>query len=178
MKNKILQDNGDWLLIDISTPSQPNATSKMDTADFVKIPGRISNGGAGYPTLRHHGKRVLVHRFLFPDWEETDHINRDRADNRRSNLRECTHQQNACNKPICSANRSGITGVFWVKRISRWVAQIRCNYKHTHLGCFTDIAEAKAARRAAELEYFGEFAPDNQRKELIDRELRKGNEAP
>lgn len=163
MKNKILQDNGDWLLIDISTPAHPELASKMDAADFAEIPGRIHADGHGYPRFALGGKLFFVHKFLFPERAETDHINRDKTDNRRCNLRECTHQENACNRPISSANRSGVTGVFWVKRISRWVAQIRCNYKHTHLGCFTDITEAIAARRAAELDVFGEFAPDNSK---------------
>src|SRR4051794_8623449 len=57
--------------------------------------------GAGYPHAWMGGKKVMLHRFLLdvPSGFEVDHINRDKLDNRRNNLRIVTHQQNNMNKP-------------------------------------------------------------------------------
>ena len=90
---------------------------------------------------------------------DVDHINRNKLDNRKSNLRVCSHQENSCNNSLYKNNKSGVTGVHWLTRESKWCAEIKLNYKKIPLGYFDDINEAKRARREAELKYFGEFAP-------------------
>src|SRR5690606_16380357 len=87
-----------------------------------------------------------------------DHENRQRADNRWENLRPATDQENARNAKLSKRNTSGIKGVMWYRRHSKWVASIRVDRKLLHLGYFPTIEEAAIARRAAELQYFGEFA--------------------
>lgn len=89
-----------------------------------------------------------------------DHINRNRLDNRRDNLRMCNDGENARNQSIRKNNKSGIIGVSWWSRDNNWMAQIKYNYKRIFLGYFDDINDAIRARLEGELKYFGkDFAP-------------------
>ena len=109
-----------------------------------------------------NGTEMLLHRFLMnpPDDMEVDHINRDKLDNRRSNLRVCTHQENDWNKLAGTRNKSGYSGVKENGK-GKWLASIIINKKPKHLGTFNTYEEAVEARIKAEKEYFGDFAPTN-----------------
>lgn len=85
--------------------------------------------------------------------EQIDHINGVRDDNRIENLRAVTHQENSKNQKVSSVNTSGHMGVSWHKEDQRWIARIGVNKKRIHLGCFTEIDDAIAARKAAEVKY-------------------------
>lgn len=91
---------------------------------------------------------------------EVDHINHNRLDNRRSNLRLCTHAENGRNLPLKKNNKSGFTGVLWDKNRNKWAASIKIMFKNKHLGRFEHIEEAISARLFAENYYYGEFAPN------------------
>ena len=81
-----------------------------------------------------------------------DHINRNKLDNRRENLRICTQQENIWNQGVQKNNTSGYTGVY--KRNNKWCARINVNGKQINLGTFITFEEAKQARMLAEVEYF------------------------
>jgi hypothetical protein len=98
---------------------------------------------------------MIVHG-KFPD-NEIDHINRNCEDNRLSNLREATHQQNNRNRGLSQNSSSGITGVSWSKAHNRWRAHITVNHRFIHLGLFSSADEAVSARKKAETLYFKEF---------------------
>ena len=102
--------------------------------------------------------RVVLERMGFKDFKDTDHINRHRADNRRSNLRPATHAENQWNVGLQRNNKSGFRGVYWNKQLGKWQAQIKVNGKRIHLGYFVDKQDAISARLAAEEKYFGAFA--------------------
>jgi AP2 domain len=92
-----------------------------------------------------------------------DHINGNTLDNRRGrapegNLRIANRLQNGANCGISSNNKSGLKGVFWDKRMKRWVAKIQVNYLVIILGYFKTKEEAYAAYCAAARHHFGEFA--------------------
>lgn len=106
-----------------------------------------------------------MHRLLFPDSSYVDHIKHNKYDNRKSQLRPCTNQQNNMNKGLQKNNTSGITGVYWDKRLNKWIAQMLINKKHIHLGCFNELEDAIKARKEAEEKYFGQFSYDNSMKE-------------
>lgn len=88
---------------------------------------------------------------------DIDHKNGDPSDNRISNLRLATRIENMRNCGITSRNKSGVKGVHWAKEIKKWTASIKVDGKNTYLGYFDKIEEARAAREAAEIKYFGEF---------------------
>jgi hypothetical protein len=93
--------------------------------------------------------------------EIADHWNHDTLDNRRNNLRKCTHSQNQWNQKRSKRNTSGFKGVTWEKRRGKWHAQIRVNGKQKYLGEFLSIEDAaRAYDRAAEM-YHGEFGVKN-----------------
>ena len=91
-----------------------------------------------------------------------DHINGDKTDNRRANLRLVSPQLNQVNrKRVSIANTSGYRGVARTLASSRnpWRAQITVNRRGIHLGLFPTLEAAIGARRAAELTYYGEECP-------------------
>lgn len=93
-----------------------------------------------------------------PRGSHTDHINGDKLDNRRGNLRVVTPSRNQVNrKRLNRNNTSGVRGV--ARAFGKWRAQITVNRKNHHLGLFASKEEAIAARREAELEHYGEFCP-------------------
>lgn len=117
------------------------------------------NKGTGYWGICVNNKIYPAHRLAwlymhgqFPS-DEIDHINRVRNDNRICNLRLATRLENMQNQTVRSTNTSGCIGVFWNKAKQKWVAQIGINYKLIHIGYFSDLDEATAARKAAERKY-------------------------
>ena len=86
-----------------------------------------------------------------------DHINHDKLDNRKDNLRICSTRQNTMNQDVSKNNTSGITGVGWDKSSNKWIAYIKVNYRQITLGRFTNLDDAIQARMDAEIEYFGEY---------------------
>lgn len=82
-----------------------------------------------------------------------DHIDHDRSNNKKENLRTVTVKENNKNASIRSDNKSGICGVSFRKRRNKWVAQIRVSGKNKTLGWFSNIEDAKSARYRAEKEY-------------------------
>lgn len=88
-----------------------------------------------------------------------DHINKNRADNRKRNLRCCRRAENDRNRGIYSTNTSGVTGVYFDKQRDKWVASISFNKKRTIIGRFAIKEDAVQARLEKEAELFKEFAP-------------------
>ncbi|RJE47755.1 hypothetical protein A7K50_03430 [Dehalobacter sp. MCB1] len=84
--------------------------------------------------------------------EFVDHINRNRLDNRKSNLRIVTFQENMNNKSLYKTNSSGHKGVKWNARLDKWQSQITHNKIRVHLGVYDELQDAIAARRTAEVE--------------------------
>lgn len=97
---------------------------------------------------------IYLHRLIAGtnDNSVIDHINRNKLDNRRENLRHCTQQENTWNSKTMSNNTSGYTGVY--KRNNKWCARIVVNKKQINLGTFATFEEAVDARKKAEEEYF------------------------
>lgn len=106
-------------------------------------------------------KTIYLHRYIMnaKKGDLVDHINGDTLDNRRSNLRICSHKQNIRNaKAIRSNNTSGHRGVAMIKKSGRWLARICVDYKNIHIGCFSKKEEAIAAYKESAKKHFGEFS--------------------
>jgi hypothetical protein len=105
-------------------------------------------------------KMVLMHREILkpPQYLETDHINGNKLDNRRINLRIATTQQNQFNRGNPINNTSGYKGVDWNKQIKRWRATMYINGKPIHLGYFDKKTDAAIAYNQLAGEVQGEFS--------------------
>ena len=118
---------------------------------------RTVHGGASFTVLMH---RVITGA---PSGMEVDHINGDKLDNQRKNLRICSKSQNLGNQKIRSSNRSGFKGVSFstsgarTPGWGRWKAKV----KGIHLGYFSTAEEAALAYNTAAKQHFGEFAKPN-----------------
>lgn len=83
-----------------------------------------------------------------------DHINHQRSDNRRKNLRLVTYQQNSRNCSVAKRNTSGYTGVSWNIGKNRWQATIRIDGRLIMLGMRKELDDAIELRKQAEIVYF------------------------
>jgi len=115
---------------------------------------------------RREGKKrtILMARVIMgaKQGEIVDHRDNEATlNNRRSNLRICTHTQNLVNSKKRAGCSSRYKGVSLDKRYNNWRAYIKVNRKYIHLGCFDDEDEAGRAYNIAALLHFGEFARVN-----------------
>jgi len=104
------------------------------------------------PITKHWSMHRLINNT--PDGLDTDHINRNKLDNRRSNLRSVTNQQNQFNLPLSKINKSGYKGVFWVEDRKKWQARIGFNNKSYNLGRYSSLEDALKIREEAERNYW------------------------
>lgn len=105
-----------------------------------------SSGYAGLTTYLPVKRRraIFLHRLIIGagKGQIVDHINRNRLDNRCSNLRIVTNQQNTLNSGKRKTNTSGYKGVTKHKRSGLWQAQAMLNGKKFYFGQFKTIQEA------------------------------------
>lgn len=119
-----------------------------------------------YRRYKQNGKSILIsmHRQILGltkgNKKQTDHKNHNGLDNRRYNIRSCTHGENQHNR----RTQNGVSkykGVFWHKRDKKWQCQIKHNGEHIYLGSFVDEIDAAKAYDRKARELFGEFASCN-----------------
>ena len=133
----------------------------FDLADLTLIRRHTWHlGKRGYPATHTLRGTVVLHRLLIPEagGMEIDHINGDKLDNRRANLRACTHQQNGFNQKRRQTNTSGYIGVSFVPRLGCFEAYIHHNGKKHHLSLYADPIAAARVRDCVARLLFGEFA--------------------
>jgi hypothetical protein len=137
---------------------------KLDDQGYAARSVRVDGG---WQTLRLH-REVLQ---LAPgDDRRVDHIDGDRLNNRRSNLRFATDAQNAQNRTRRQANnRSGFTGVCWHAAKKRWMATVQLDRRKHHLGYFDDPTEANAVVVAFRAEHMP-FSPESRATTTSTRE--------
>lgn len=130
----------------------------VDKDDYEKVKDYCwyKNTG-GYVTTTSDGTTIKIHQVIM-NGKNIDHINGDKLDNRKINLRFCTTAENVRNVGIRSNNTSGVTGVSYSKREGKWKSNITYSGVVIRLGTFTNKEDAIKARKEAEEKYFGEFA--------------------
>jgi hypothetical protein len=106
----------------------------------------------------------FLHNFILPPKRGfiVDHINRNKLDNRRCNLRYVTYSQNNMNSSMQKNNTSGYRGVCWHKKAKKWACFIKLNKKRIHIGLFSNIEEAARAYKNKATELFGDYIGENQ----------------
>jgi hypothetical protein len=166
MTNKIIHQDSETTVLLINSVKHGEHKIIIDTTDYPMIQhstwGLIMSGHKLYVWARIGGKVTRMHRLLMsaPSGIEVDHVNGDTFDNRRSsNLRLCTHHQNAMNRSK-NIGREGFKGVY--PRAHKHVAAIKLNAKNIYLGIFSNPIDAALAYNAAAIKYHGEFARLNE----------------
>ena len=113
----------------------------------------------GYLYVRVLGQAYLCQRIAWllhhgqdPKNCQIDHIDTNKTNNRASNLRLVTNQQNQFNRGASKSSLSGIKGVCWDKKSNKWRAYGRLNGKQNCIGFFEDLEKAQQARIAWEQE--------------------------
>lgn len=84
----------------------------------------------------------------------TDHINMNKLDNRKSNLRVATTTQNVLNRGLQKNNTSGCKGVSWHKKLKLWRVRVKLNGVEKSCGYFKDLESAIKRRKESELIYY------------------------
>ncbi len=108
------------------------------------------------------GRVVWLHRTVIGAVrKDVDHINGDRSDCRRANLRPATRSQNFMNKRKGSGCTSEYKGVCYIPRRDRWRMQITKNRRVLKTRYCTDEIEAALAYDTAARKHFGAFARVN-----------------
>lgn len=103
---------------------------------------------------------VRMHRIVMgaQRGQEVDHINGDRLDNRRGNLRIVTSSQNKMNSAIRKDNRTGHKGVFYERTRGQWLAYVKVSGKCIFRRRFRTKQQAIEARKEAEKAIHGAYA--------------------
>lgn len=128
----------------------------------------IKQKNGDYYARRNTGKSskrrtVYMHRDIMntPQGEYTDHRSHYGLDNRKYNLRFCTHRQNHQNQQVGYGGTSKYKGVSWNKQIKKWQVQIMHDNQRIYLGLFDNELDAGLTYDAKAIELFGEFANTN-----------------
>lgn len=108
--------------------------------------------------------RVYMHRLICGALvgEIVDHINGNRLDNRRANLRIVNDKQNALNRGKQRNNTSGYKGVTKHTINKSWCAEIKAGNKRVRLNGFSTPEDAAIAYNYLAIKYHGEFAVLNE----------------
>lgn len=114
------------------------------------------NGYACYKGKETNYKGIYLHRLLINPKKGfySDHINRDRLDNRRSNLRIVDGSLSSYNQNLRVSSTSGYKGISWSKNMNKWLAHITKDYKTVRLGYFSNLEDAINTRKHAEKEFY------------------------
>ena len=149
----------------IGWTSNTNHEFYFDLEDYDKIKDYCwSDNGRGYIVTKINKTSMSLHRLVMnaKDEELIDHIFHMTHDNRKSQLRICTVNENGCNMVLPAHNTSGIKGVRFHSRDLIWEAFITHNQKYIHLGRYSKKEDAIKARYEAELKYQKDFRFQNK----------------
>lgn len=132
----------------------------FDLEDYNKIKTICwSENSEGYLVGRSGelNKVVKLHQLVL-NAKHIDHINHNKLDNRKENLRLSNDQLNSRNRITPKNNKVGCKGVCWKTREKKWRAYITHNGKHIELGMYDNLTEAIQVRKKAEVELFGDWS--------------------
>lgn len=104
---------------------------------------------------------IKLHRLLMdaPKGVMVDHVNRNKLDNRRSNLRLCIRAQNHANRD----KNHNTDGISWDKKVGQWIVHVGNGaVKGSYKGSFDDKNAALNCYNHYALEKYGEFANLNE----------------
>lgn len=108
------------------------------------------DSSTGYLQIRANYKLFLGHRlawFMIHGEMPSgviDHINRNRSDNRITNLRDTSQRKNQWNRNLNKNNTSGVSGVYWSRNCKKWHARLEDMGRKVDLGMYSELSDAEA----------------------------------
>ena len=151
----------------------------VDDADFEAVTkykwyAEPRRGNRAYAVSSSAPEKYL-HRFIMKPGPGlvVDHKDHDCLNNRRTNLRVCTPQENQRNMLRPRNNTSGYKGVSYATNVKKWHAYIRSGRKRVNIGWFETAEEAAQAYDQAAVEHFGEFSQLNFPQETTSLDKKK-----
>jgi len=151
-----------------SIPLSGGKVAIVDESDFERISQwkwyASKSGYAVRNSSRRDGPRhaIFMHRVLVDavksDGLEVDHINGNKLDNRKSNLRLATHAQNLRNQKTRRTTKTGFRGVDFRPNRGKYRARVAVDGKNMHIGTFSTAIEAHAAYSKVAVQVHGAFA--------------------
>ena len=128
--------------------------SSLDIPKVMQITWHIHK--SGYVQGRLANKIIKLHRYIMdcPQDLFVDHIDRDKLNNTRNNLRICTRKINNQNKGVYKNNHAESKGVSFIPRLNKWRARVYIEGKEIHLGVYDTKDEAISQRILAEKTYY------------------------
>jgi hypothetical protein len=144
-------------------------TRLISNHHFVKVGEEAGCVDNGYIRIVFNGNQFYAHKLAWlyvynelPKFPVSviDHIDGNKENNKITNLRKVTHQENILNQKIRKNNTSGIKGVSWHCKRKSWVVRLMINGISKHLGCFKDLQLAELAAIEGRKKYHGKFARD------------------
>lgn len=154
---EITARHGEKIYVDVADADLINRCWHLTNRGYVG--GNEAVGDGTFRQIIMH--RVIMSRMLGRELERRDtidHVDGNKLNNTRSNLRLATRSQNGANTTRQVNNTSGYKGVSWHKASGKWSADITKDYRRRHLGVFETPEEAHKAYKAAAMELYGEFA--------------------
>lgn len=132
----------------------------QDKNEVLSYSWHLTDKGYLRTAIRISGRKsdLYLHRLIMapPSNKIVDHINHDRLDNRRCNLRLCTRSQNNMNRKLRSDNLLGFKGVTAVG--NRYRVKIKFMNKNIYIGTFESAEKAAKAYDEKAIKLFGDYA--------------------
>jgi hypothetical protein len=134
----------------------------LDVVHIIKEKKWHFVSSTGYVTSKENNSTIYLQDYIFSHDDDftVDHIDRNKLNNKRSNFRLVTASQNRMNKKLQSNNTSGVSGVSWDKRYSKWRVRVKVKSKEIQIGTYITIEEAVQQRVNAEAKYYGQYSPN------------------
>lgn len=159
------------VLIPVSLGKAYTIVSEEDFEALSKKKWRLSPAGYAMTTIKKQrdGKiyksTICMHTIInkTPNGMFTDHINGNKLDNRKENLRTATAQQNQMNKKTSKHSEVGLKGIRKCKTTGKWRINMSINGKYTALGRTSCLGKAIKIYNQSAKKYHGEFARLNAR---------------
>lgn len=178
-KSSTLQKESKLTFEELKTRLQYNP----ETGEFIWLAGWVDKRGrsynhkigerAGANSGRYHGIQIngisygshrLAWFYMTGHWptQLIDHIDGNGFNNKWSNLREATAQQNVMNTKTPRNNKAGVKGVRLCPKYNKWIVTIMKDNKRIYVGNYPTLEEAKNARKQAGKILHGEFFEQNR----------------